>query len=208
MHNPVETDTSSEVSTKITASLVTQVRVPAQSGVEMTGSLQRLCLGSRDGLRLFEPDSQWIGKRGLEAEESLVTVSQTGDVQVILKNPGGELRVDLEGDQIIGTLSSCTEVESTRHVREEVLNDLPERRAILGRKLDFTEFSVTDPMIQEVREVVISHSKVFALNGTELGCTNKVEHAIETGDHEPIRKHPYREAISLRKKIRGLIQDM
>ena len=92
VHDPVETDTSSGVSTKITVRLVTQVRVPAQSGVEVTGSVQRLCLGSRDGLRLFEPDSQWMGKQELEAEESLVTVSQTGDVQVILKNPG-ELRV-------------------------------------------------------------------------------------------------------------------
>ena len=99
-------------------------------------------------------------------------------------------------------------MESTRHVREEVHNNLPERRAILGEKLDFSQSSVTDPMIQEVRKVVISHSEVFALNDTELGRTNKVEHAIETGDHEPIRQHPYREAFSLPDKIRGLIQDM
>ena len=82
------------MSTKIAVRLVTLVPVPDQSGVKVTGSVQRLCLGSRDGVRLFELYSQWMDKRGLEAEESLVIASQTGDVQVILKNPG-ELRVDL-----------------------------------------------------------------------------------------------------------------
>ena len=34
-------------------------------------------------------------------------------------------------------------------------------------------------------------SDVFALDGTEVGCTQLVEHTTDTGEHAPIHQQPY-----------------
>ena len=43
-------------------------------------------------------------------------------------------------------------------------------------------------------EFLCSNSDVFALDESELGCTDLVKHEIDTGDNPPIKQH-FRRAI-------------
>jgi len=46
------------------------------------------------------------------------------------------------------------------------------------------------------------------MNSFELGCSNLVQHVIDTGDSKPIKQQPYRTPFIQREKIANLIQDM
>ena len=43
--------------------------------------------------------------------------------------------------------------------------------------------------------MVYPFADVFTLDDTELGCTDLMQHSIETGDHLPIRQQPYRTPV-------------
>ena len=49
---------------------------------------------------------------------------------------------------------------------------------------------------------------MFELNDAELGCTDLVQHMIETGSHPPIKQQPYRTPFVQREKIGEMIDDM
>ena len=51
----------------------------------------------------------------------------------------------------------------------------------------------------QLKELILEFNDVFALDDTELGCTTLVEHAIDTGDHAPIRQQPYHTPVVRRQ---------
>ena len=44
---------------------------------------------------------------------------------------------------------------------------------------------------KQLKTVICEFSDVIALDDTELGCTDLVQHSIDTGNHPPIRQQPY-----------------
>ncbi|RZF40937.1 hypothetical protein LSTR_LSTR014039 [Laodelphax striatellus] len=60
----------------------------------------------------------------------------------------------------------------------------------------------------KIRNILCKFSDIFSLGGIEnLGCTSTVEHKINTGDHPPINKRPYRVPHSQRDVLKKLIQE-
>lgn len=60
----------------------------------------------------------------------------------------------------------------------------------------------------QLRSLLIKYSDLFSLGGIEnLGCTGIVKHKINTGNHSPINKRPYRVPQSQRGVLKELIQD-
>ena len=59
-----------------------------------------------------------------------------------------------------------------------------------------------------MRELVHEFSDVFALNDTELGCTDLLKHSIDTNATPPIRQQPYRTPFVKRAVMRTMIQNM
>ncbi len=53
----------------------------------------------------------------------------------------------------------------------------------------------------QLRKLLEEYSDVFSLDDSELGCTNLVQHVIDTGDHPPIKQQPYRTPVLYREKI-------
>ena len=49
---------------------------------------------------------------------------------------------------------------------------------------------------------------MFALDDSELGCTDVLTHVIDTGDHAPIKQQPYRTPVVRREKMAKMIADM
>ena len=61
---------------------------------------------------------------------------------------------------------------------------------------------------QKLKDLVIEYHDVFALDDSELGCTNILTHSIDTGDSHPIRQQPYRTPMVRREKMAGMIDEM
>ena len=60
----------------------------------------------------------------------------------------------------------------------------------------------------ELKGLLKESTDVFALNDSELGCTNTVQHSIDTGDHVPIKQQPYRTPIVQRDQIKKMVDQM
>ena len=57
----------------------------------------------------------------------------------------------------------------------------------------------------QLKSIVTECSNVFALDDTELGCTNLVKHRIDTGAHAPIQQQPYRTLVVRRRMMNEMV---
>ena len=62
--------------------------------------------------------------------------------------------------------------------------------------------------LNDLRALVQEFRDVFALTNDELGCTNVVEHRIETGDSPPIKISPRRAGLPKVEIIREEVNAM
>ena len=56
--------------------------------------------------------------------------------------------------------------------------------------------------------MVTQYADVFALDSSELGTTDVVEHHIHTGDSPPVRQAVRRTPFALREKIEEMVAEM
>ena len=70
------------------------------------------------------------------------------------------------------------------------------------------EVSLLEEEKGKLRKLVVKFNDVFAKDPSELGHTNVVQHAIDTGTHSPIKQLPHRTPFSLRKRTKELIESM
>ena len=87
------------------------------------------------------------------------------------------------------------------------LPNTPERYATLMKVLDLPD-DVNPSEMKEFNELMKKSTDIFALDDSELGCTNVTSHRIDTGDHQPIKQMPYRTPIIYRDKITQMVNEM
>ena len=105
-----------------------------------------------------------------------------------------------------GAVLGVVEPFPTHITAEEPDND--ERNVRLLDALGFSQGDLTAEEFGELKSLLCEFSDVFALESSELGCTDCVQHVIETGDHPPIKQQPYRTPVVHREKIAKLVEEM
>ena len=60
----------------------------------------------------------------------------------------------------------------------------------------------------QLKALFSEFTDVFALDDSELGCTDVLQHCIDTGDHPPIKQQPYRTPVVRREKVSEMIDTM
>ena len=68
--------------------------------------------------------------------------------------------------------------------------------------------NLSEEEVHQLRELVLEFSDVFTLEGEGLGCTDRVTHSIDTGDHPPVRQPPRRIPFALRQTVREMVEAM
>lgn len=81
----------------------------------------------------------------------------------------------------------------------------PERLEHLKQALGMPHAELSSSQGEELTKLICDFSDVFALCDSELGCTNLVQHSIDTGDNHP---QPYRTPIVHRETIGRMIDEM
>ena len=92
-------------------------------------------------------------------------------------------------------------------VTGEVANS-PERLDRLFAALQLDKGTLTDEQFQRLKGLIGENSDVFALQDSELGHTNLVEHKVDTGDHPPIKQPVRRIPFVYRDKIAKMVEEM
>ena len=60
----------------------------------------------------------------------------------------------------------------------------------------------------QVEKLLKKSTDVFALNDSELGCTDIVTHNIDTGDKPPVKQPLYHTPMIYREKIAEMVTEM
>ena len=141
---------------------------------------------------LFEPKHSTLKNLGLNTQESLLTVYSDGMVLIPIENFQG-VPVTLEKGAQLGVAKSY-ELEVVV-MDENVLNkgnftavtatpcNCSEHYEQLSKALSLLESDVDPAKMAQSKKLLADNTDVFALSDTELGCTDIVQHVIETGSH-------------------------
>ena len=169
---------------------------------------------------LFEPNLQTLGNYGLSAEEAMFRVSPKGELYVPVQNfqqSPTRLPQGMELGQVESVSSSTmspplvtadVEPQSTIACSRVCTVDPNERRCRLRSMLNVSKEAINPREFQDFEMFLLENHDVFALSDDELGCTDVVQHHIDTGDIAPIHQQPYRTPFAQREKIAELIADM
>ena len=204
--------------------LIQTTTIPGQKGrvvevqVESDG-----CVGDQ---LLFEPEHQKLSELGIWAQESLIAVQPSGKALLPIQNFQGISVKLTEGEQLgVASLCDLPRSEEPESNPEPTLGfapqgqrdstcacvnalpNTPERYATLMKVLDLPD-DVNPSEMKEFNELMKKSTDIFALDDSELGCTNVTSHRIDTGDHQPIKQMPYRTPIIYRDKITQMVNEM
>ena len=213
------------------AEQVVQVRllqattIPGQKGrvvevqVESDG-----CVGDQ---LLFESEHQKLSELGIWAQESLIAGQPSGKALLPIQNFQVISVKPAEGKQL-GVASLCDLPRSEEpepnpeptlglfrkgsvivpaHACVNALLNTSERYDTLMKVLDLPD-DVNPSEMKEFNELMEKSIDIFALDDSELGCTNVTSHRIDTGDHQPMKQMPYQTLIIYRDKITQMVNDM
>jgi len=75
-------------------------------------------------------------------------------------------------------------------------------------KVNFSSTNLTSQQQADVQGFLNEFSDVFAKSDSDLGCTNVLEHLIDTQGHQPIYQRPYRIPETQRKVVDAYVKDM
>ena len=196
-------------------SLLTSAVVPSHKGCVLHAEICNPDMALSDGDFLFEPNQKVPGSRGLSALECLVTVEH-GKVSVPVDN-FQEFTAHLDAGEEIGVLRPCDSSLISSHSTSpppstaavvKTMDPPPEQmsRPLKELRLPFDKLSAEEG--EQLQAAIYEFSDVFAVDDTELGCTDLVQHSIDTGNHPPIRQQPYRTPVVRRRKMNEMVSDM
>ena len=164
-----------------------------------------------------------VGKVGTELNSCEFKNSFNGECEVDVSEDGqnvsGESKgrhCDVVNEENGGNESlvacsdgNCVNAEgSLIGVCARVHNGMSERMEKLIEALALSVDKFSESENQQLHDLIHEFSDVFALDDSELGCTDIVYHVIETGDHPPIKQQAYRTPAVHREKIAIMIADM
>ena len=207
--------TAQEEHPKARVRLVKTVTVPLRAGkivkAEIEGDVRK------GECYMFEPDLGALS--GLSIPETVVTVGGTGRIFVPLKNLS-DTRVKVQRGVELGTV----ELVQVGHANDVEVKDEVEpvgstcarvvggsvvnRNQQLLEALHLNQGGLSEQQFQELQSALLEASDVFAMDSSELGHTSLVQHSIDTGDHPPIKQHPYRTPMIRREQMAKMIDDM
>jgi len=61
---------------------------------------------------------------------------------------------------------------------------------------------------EQLRNLIREFSDIFALDDSELGCTDVLRHSVDTGNHLPIKQQPFRTPVVRRENVAEMISAM
>jgi len=169
---------------------------------------------------LFASEKLRIQSLGLDGVDSIVSVDTGGTVMLPVCNfqkhsvsvPAhtelGQLEL-LEGspESLVSTQVSVTCASVAVEGNDNDTSKL-ERFSQLIEALELPLSNCSTEQLQALQSLLYKYSGVFALSATELGCSNLVQHVIDTGASSPIKQHPYRTPFIQREKVAQLIAEM
>ena len=105
-------------------------------------------------------------------------------------------------------VSTVGDLDVSCNATDKVVDCSPERLGKLYSELKLPPDSLSSDEVMQLKNLISEFSDVFALDDSELGCTNILQHSVNTRDHPPIKQQPYRTPVVRREKVAEMISAM
>ena len=199
--------------------LVQSVVIPGQKGRVVEACVEGDTVCGKEVL--FQPEHRTLQELGVWTQESLIRVQANGKALIPVQNFQG-VPIKLNEGVQLGLASQCELPVADKPEPKsggtglsaggmcacvEAVNDGSGRYEKLMSMLELTD-SLNTCEVEGLKELLKKSTDVFALDETELGCTDITCHKIETSDHAPIRQPPYRIPMVHREVIGQMVKDM
>ena len=135
---------------------------------------------------------------GISIANTVITLDRSNKVPVLIMNNTNQtvrLRRGCPVARLNGTLR-IEEISRTNKPSQQVTSK------------ELSEVKVDSEFKDEVMALLMKNRDVFASKDKNLGMTDTVQMKIDTGDHEPIKKQPYRTPLRQRKLVDDAIDEM
>ncbi len=186
-------------------------RVKLMADCELKARSEMIVGGSVEGtpvkgVNIVGP-SQESGNDGIAVARAVVDATH-GDCPVRLLNPTEHVIKLKKGDVIAG-LEAADEllIQQSEETNFSVPSEIPTHLQELYSKT-VEEGQLNNKTADDLKQLLIKHSHVFARDDNDLGFTHIVEHDINTGDSPAIRQPPRRIPMSQQEDCDKEIQSM
>ena len=162
---------------------------------------------------ITEPVQSMVEKIGVLVAR-VVHNEPRGKIPVLIYNPQEE-PVLVEARTAIGLL---VKVEHVRESQVAANNQVSVRKMEVSTNVKLPEYlkdvfergriHLTDQESQKLRSFLSEYQDVFSKNDEDIGCTDYIEHSIDTGDAKPIKVPPRRLGQEQRKAADELISGL
>ena len=88
------------------------------------------------------------------------------------------------------------------------LDITPAHQEVLWGLVESSESTLNLQQKHRLFNLLLGFADVFAMNANQMGRTDKLQHSINTGDHQPIRQQARRIPPCKREEVHELLQDM
>ena len=208
--------------------LIQAVRLPSRH-VKLVRA--RVLDSQARGARVFESEKEALKEKGLVLEDAVVEPDENWYVTLAIHNCSLHT-VRLEGDHILGCLQEATILptpsfaenrpdERDCTVKVVQITPLPgkpdlnvnceadvDRMTQLLKKLNWDSPVLTIEQKHQLKELLLQNGDLFALDPSDRGVTNVVQHTINTGDSTPIRQQARRIPFALRSNVDNMTEEM
>ena len=200
--------------------LVTATRIPPRHTQIIKASVQEVVTA---GSVLFEPNQSALEKIGVKMDPSMVHMDDHNCIVLAIHN-FAHGTVQIAPGQTLGELHAVNEV-SVQALEEEItvnavspllgdcevddsLSENDKRLSEILDALSLNSSSLSPSQQEQLQALIAKFQTLFTLHSFELGCTDVVQHSIDTDGHPPIKQCARRVPFSLRSTIDKLVDEM
>ena len=230
--NDTSVKEGSELQNTGTVCLVQATRIPARHQKMVRVKVTNDCC-YRGTSTMFESNYDMMETHQLLAPNTLTCLDHLKEFTLVLENhgcqpiylqPGQPLEcvedvvicppeeVQDSGDNVppaaVNTLLVESAAEQTTPTTNNTEAAKQKRLTKLKETLTIHQSNLSPDQLASLMELVEQYSEIFALDVTELGCTNLVTHSIDTGDSPPICQTVRHVPFALHAKMEQLVQEM
>ena len=166
------------------------IRIPGNSKLEVMAKMETEVLGRTPTL--------FLEGRSLSRQPSVLVaaavVKASGNQQIPIRmvNWAPDPITIYQGTRLatleeIDSEMIVSGVEPAEHTAKEVSEA---KRKLLWDTVERAAANLTTPQRDELHETLLCYEDVFAVDNSDLGCTNRLLHHIDTGNAAPVRQSP------------------
>ena len=197
----------------VTVNLICATSIPAQAVRIVRARMSVPGTLCNKKTLIFEPCHEVLDPLRLSALESLVSVEDCEIVLPMENHEGNTVHVGA-GVQL-GTVR-CSDIAGNEPIDVPVgpvsCNAHVLVSTVSAKQVEKLHKSLCLPLVKlspkqndQLKNLILEFHDVFALTDVELGCTDLVEHQIDTGNQAPICQQPYCTPVIRRQKMNEMV---